>query len=81
MGESIKASDFNLDPLFKPADIIIFSGLKKIDAILVRLFTVSEYSHTTIILDSNLEGYPNAKVAIFVLPPTYKLSPSCNAQI
>ncbi|MDJ0737961.1 MAG: hypothetical protein QNJ47_28545 [Nostocaceae cyanobacterium] len=49
--------------VFKPGDMITFSGLK-IDATLVRWFTRSNYSHTAIILDNNLEGNTNTSVAI-----------------
>ncbi|NEP27947.1 hypothetical protein, partial [Moorena sp. SIO3I6] len=48
---------------FKPGDLITFSGLK-IDAALIRYFTGSDYSHTAIVLDSDLEANGNAKVAI-----------------
>ncbi len=63
MEESIKAKDSDPNHLFKPGDLIVFSGLK-IDATLVRLFTGSEYSHTTIILDTNLEENSNTKVQL-----------------
>lgn len=72
MSDSIKLIDGKLSPnqksieslhSFKPGDLIVFSGLK-IDATLVRLFTGSSYSHTTIVLDNNLEGHPEQKVAI-----------------
>ncbi|NER87301.1 hypothetical protein [Moorena sp. SIO3A2] len=48
---------------FKPGDLITFSGLK-IDAALIRWFTGSDYSHTVIVLDTDLEGNGTAKVAI-----------------
>jgi len=49
--------------LFKPGDLIVFSGLK-IDATLVRWFTGSSYSHATIVLDTNLKGDTKQKIAI-----------------
>ncbi|NEO19600.1 MULTISPECIES: hypothetical protein [unclassified Moorena] len=54
-----------IEPLypFKPGDLITFSGLK-IDAALIRYFTGSDYSHTAIVLDSDLEANGNGKVAI-----------------
>lgn len=72
MSESIRLTDGRSYPnqksieslhSFKPGDLIVFSGLK-IDATLVRLFTGSSYSHTTIVLDNNLKGHPEQKVAI-----------------
>ncbi|NEO34069.1 MAG: hypothetical protein F6K36_27430 [Symploca sp. SIO3C6] len=59
MGQPLKRT-FNL---IKPGDLIVFSGLKT-DAVLVRWLTGSDYSHTTIVIDTNLEGSTHTKVVI-----------------